>query len=94
MVKIKTKLLIWWRLDPKKKRKRKSQGLTAEYPATSKIIPKIGWIRGYEDTRMRRRETLGLKLQELAGYADTWLCGYAIKLHETQNMKHISHFEP
>ena len=35
---------------------KESYGLTAEYPATSKIIAKIGWIRGYEDTRMRRRD--------------------------------------
>jgi len=37
-------------------------GLTAEYPATSKLTPKIDWIRGYADTRMERRETLGTKL--------------------------------
>ena len=27
-------------------------GLTAEYPATSKINPQIGWIRGYADTKI------------------------------------------
>ena len=43
---------------------------------------------------MRGRETLGPKLHELAGYADTRIRGYAIKLRETQNMKHDLHFEP
>ena len=36
-----------------------NSGLTAKYPATSKLTPKL---TGYADTRMERRETLGTKL--------------------------------
>ena len=40
------------------------KGLTAEYPATSKLCPKLG---GYAETEVHSGNT------ELSGYADTWI---------------------